>query len=684
MERNHALLNLQYELLEHENCAFIIEKQKMDIEKLKQQEEDYQKQMELLSFKISELNCQISSSSIKIEEPKVNTTYVTEVKVNLEQDAGDAVCVKPEDTFILSELKEKIRALQTEMESVVSKNTILEQDNENLERILNCYKEKTVEHDSLRVELEETSRLLGELRGEIQAIASENCSLKETVCALEDTIKVLTTSKMKLLKEMDGLKQTIEDVKQEKRKVEGVLEVTTASCEELKDIVEKTEMELLELQKRIEELKSEVQCKNEAIAKLEKDLTDDIDLRIQLKRTYEKEISFKENEIEHLSSSFKNQKDINNNLLRNLNLLEDEIKNKNTMITELQSMKKSELDFYNQNTNLLKDLNMKLQESVSEKLREIKMLQSKCSELQVKNNRDAEELKALQEEYKFYKDITKHNSNTESMVDDSTHFEALKSEIEQIKKEKLELQNKLATVEIEKQSLIKQKETNASLFRTLHNKSLSARVAVEEFEHLTDLDLLKKVKQLEQKNELLLAENVNLVSENGGLKEKLEQLQATVDKNSELADLKQALQKTETSSELSDDTTRDKKDKEMLSFSKMQIKVERLQGKVEDLQELLDDEKRKNEELRLQNETAVKMFHARSENEKMKSDELQLKLKEAEHEVTRLKAKQIPDLKEIVDTVSDINDLRFVLHESNVRLVSVLEEMTASEKSTQR
>lgn len=691
MERNRAVLSLQYELLEHENCGFIIEKQRADIERLKKQQEDHQKQMELYSFKINELKCQLCSDNTRNQSSSISTTYITEVKLNLEQDTGDVNTIKTGDT-----LQQYIDTIEREKQNLSVRVKILEQDKESLEKLLMYYKEKISERDGLRIELEEASKLLDQLKNEFQTIASENCSLKENVCALESSIKVITISKMKLIREKDELMQANETLKLERATVEKEY---AFNCEQLKEVIDKNKIEIAGLEMRVKDAENVVSEKNDAIKKLENELTDEIDLRIQMKRTYEKEVALKSNEIENLSNNFKNQKDINNNLLRNLSLLEGEIKSKNNIIADMENIKRTELDFYSQSTNVLKDLNNKLQQNLCEKEKEFNLLTMKYDELKRRNESLSDEIKVLLEECSAYK----NNTATESIAEIDTTVETLKSELEQIRKQKEELESKLTAVEAEKLSLLKQKEAEASLARTLHSKSLSARIAAEELVNAEESDL----QHLKSTNEHLINENSkfkDLLSQFNREKiewhkQKEELLRKEADTLDEVALLRQKLDMFDRSDASTNCSLIDRKDKEILSFSRMQMKVDKLQGKLDNVQDLLESEKKKNAELQLQICDLEASLY--SERKKVKEDniarmernELELKLAQsnellakAEHEIIRLKNK-LPEVTDIcvADTVSDIHDLRLILHESNVRLVSLLEEIAASQyQKTQR
>lgn len=653
MERNRAVLNLQYELLEHENCAIIIEKQTADIERLKQQQDDYQKEMEHLSFKISELKCQLHPDSIKNENSTTATTYITEVKLNLEQDS-----IKTTDV-----LQQKIDTIEREKQSLAARIIILEEDKKNLEELLVYYKEKTSEHDGLRIELEEASKLLDQIKNEFQTITLENCSLKETISALEGTIKVITMSKMKLIRQKEELMQTNENLKLEMEKIQSEF---TFNCGQLKEIIEKDKTEIAALEMRFKEV---VNCKNDAIKKLERDLTDEIDLRIQIKRTYEKEVTLKNNEIEILMNNIKNQKDINNNLLRNLSLLEDEIKSKNSIIAEFENIKRTEFDFYNQSTNVLKDLNNKLQENLCEKEKELRLLKMKYDEMKDKNDRLCDEIK----EY----------SATESATEMNSTMETLKAEVEQIKKQKEELESKLTAVEAEKWSLLKQKEADAKLAQTLHSKSLSARIAAEELVNVEESDLQRLINENTKLKNIIEQFDREKIEWD---KQKKELLHKEAEALVEVTLLRQKLDTSDASISCS---LTDRKDKEILSFTKMQLKVDKLQDKLENVQDLLQNEKKKSAELQLKIcDLETNLVHATMKEKednvaRMERNELELKLAhtnemlaKAEHEIVCLKNK-LPDIS-IADTVSDIHDLRLILHESNVRLVSLLEEIAAS------
>lgn len=131
---NNDYLSLQQELLE----------QKTELEKLQKE------------------NADNSNESV---HSNTSTTYVTEVRMHLDQESGDASSIKTAD----SHLQKEIQELKLKLE-------IVQQDNNKLTK---CNQENQSKCERCMVDLKKITTLYDELKTEMQAVLAENRTLKE-------------------------------------------------------------------------------------------------------------------------------------------------------------------------------------------------------------------------------------------------------------------------------------------------------------------------------------------------------------------------------------------------------------------------------------------------------------------------------------------------------------------------
>lgn len=132
---NNDYLSLQQELLEL----------KTELEKLQKENAD--------------------NSNNESVHSNTSTTYVTEVRMHLDQESGDASSIKTTD----SHLQKQIQELKLKLE-------ILQQDNDKLTK---CNQENQNKCERCMVDLKKMTTLHEELKTEIQAMLAENHTLKE-------------------------------------------------------------------------------------------------------------------------------------------------------------------------------------------------------------------------------------------------------------------------------------------------------------------------------------------------------------------------------------------------------------------------------------------------------------------------------------------------------------------------
>lgn len=157
-EIKHAYQNLQREILEHENCEYVIRKLEVETEKLEKQNKEYLEKINKLSSKINELNCHLS-----LDKSNSPTTYITEVRMHLDQEAGDAnSCVD----------------VDYQKETLICTIKALEQDNN---KLLGCIQEKQSRFEIMMSNLNKLFILQKKLKTEIQTLLYENNNVKEII-----------------------------------------------------------------------------------------------------------------------------------------------------------------------------------------------------------------------------------------------------------------------------------------------------------------------------------------------------------------------------------------------------------------------------------------------------------------------------------------------------------------------
>lgn len=157
--------NLQQELYERQIEE---EKQKTEIEQLIRKNEEYQQEIEQLSLKIDELNSCFNKSNSE-------NVYITEVRMHLDQEAGDASSVKTTDALEINSVKEALNILQKEKQDLAFRLKILQADND---KFLKSNQEEQKKREDFLMNLTKLAELQHELKKDIHALLAENNSLK--------------------------------------------------------------------------------------------------------------------------------------------------------------------------------------------------------------------------------------------------------------------------------------------------------------------------------------------------------------------------------------------------------------------------------------------------------------------------------------------------------------------------
>lgn len=521
--------------MEHENCANIIEQQKREIDKLLQQEEDNKKQMELLSFKILELNCQLNTS----------TTYVTEVKVNVDHN---------------KEVPEKVE--QQEMENLRAKLRNLEEEKCSFDRCLQCYHQKKAECDDLMVDLDEALRVQDEMRVNLEAVTKDNCALKEAVFVLEDTVRRLNLND-------DKVSARIEE-----------LEMELASKTERISILKE---EISFYNKVVTKSNSEVAMKNDEIESLLKKISEQEDANnnvTQNLNSLQSVIAEKDGRIRDL------QKNVGMKVLDLIEL---------GQINEQQKLKllkvNSEINSYSQKYKTLQNLNQKLQDNLLMRQQEYDSLNDKFYQINRTNERLTGELENLQKET-----MEIHTLKTEMKRMEN---EKIEIESKLLMLEEKNQANESLMQSLHDSLLSARKELEELENKTPYPNEFVMYEKITHLQSTIDALKTEKTFRQEKLGELeTTVDDLKKEKEEWGL-ERIELDHKIEDYFQEILVLQQKLEKSELSSECSDTYSSEFKGnkKETLSFSKMQVKVDRLQRKIENLEDLLENERRKNTEM---------------------------------------------------------------------------------------
>lgn len=144
-----------------------------DLEKLKKENVEYRKEIEQLSLKINELNSNLSTNKSDSGNSELNnsTTYVTELRVHLDEEAEDVGSLGAGDAS-------KLDALEKENQDLL---LIIENLKQDYDQLFKCSHERQLQFETLAANFMQITTQQKEVKNELQVLLTENNSLKETL-----------------------------------------------------------------------------------------------------------------------------------------------------------------------------------------------------------------------------------------------------------------------------------------------------------------------------------------------------------------------------------------------------------------------------------------------------------------------------------------------------------------------
>lgn len=699
---------------------------KSDLETELHSSKTYVTEVRLKLSEVTELEEKCRSMEKKMEElVEDNNRKYIEI-VDLIENREKLQRLLDEKTSLLSKM-EDLNAVYTEVEKekkkIEERLQLVEKQRADADNLLQHYKNVEKEMDMLKNKLKTTLKAHQEIQEAFQTISIENCNITQGIVALENCVKTLSLSNKELEVEKDSLAEKYSTLKEEVsvkekdyavklQKYEKALNEAQKNYEDLKTTSERTEEFDLELNAKVEELERELQNMTEKLEDNNKTI-EGLELSVRASKTdMQQEIKEKNMENERLQQQIKKLETLNANLLNGIEIYENDVSMKIAELaklkelTEVQQVRmkeyeksfevrdallselraendqqklsittlKNEVQYYNENIKMIKNVNNELQMNIREKTTDCEEVNKKYVEIKRVNNNLCDELIKVREENKSLKDTTnqilKEKQNLLQQREDMEN-ERKKMDLasEMLRKEnkflttcKMELEDRLSKLLLEKKDWIRQKNSDAELLETLHDKLFSAKVAIEDLEykkeHEAEFVSAKKLEQQLSKMkedfnrqcstiEYLMQERQSLLDEKSKWNEAKEELTKKITSS--------MVEKSETNSEASFDICNscrslneevddvrtkvgeEKKVRQKGGFARMQIKLEKLQCTVETLEKQLENEKKKNSSLHVSSTTNIDFPLSKQKTE--------------------------------------IASMRCKLHESNMKLASLLEEV---------
>ncbi|KRT78229.1 hypothetical protein AMK59_7264, partial [Oryctes borbonicus] len=568
IEIEEKLLNLQRELVQHENCGIIISRQNIDIEFLSRENFGYKEQLENLKMSHNDLKTQLSLEQDKEcillekcrnleDDLKSNTNYIGEIQKKFAE---------------YTDLENKCRIYSKKIEELETDNSM------KYVKIVNL----TVEIEKLRQILartdqqhkEELAKKINQLEQEKQLHEGEKNQLLEKIKILNDQKVILQNEKEELLSKIIQFENQHREMQNEKDDLWSEQEQLQAENLKYKSTKDFIELEIARVQNENESLQVEkdlfkTKCSNLKMTKdeLEQNMTSHLgSLRKKIENTETENkallseiclIRHEKKQLEITIAEYKEEHSFNlqlKNQLDELSSFLEKLQKEHEVIT-------IEYDDLKMETKNEKGKVAKLTRNNTKLVKDIKTLENTNDELTKKNNSLETELLVFREKTDYYvKKYEELEKIRESLICQNGELSSKLDRNENSLK-KMDIDNKQLGIDLVNIKLALNKAESASEIHQKQNESLRSEnhklhdslkefsgesekkiQIIQELKEICETDK-RQIKELEMNLKSCTEENDNLKNDLADKEQALSQIQDKIEHFVDIEFEKKGMQK---------------------------------------------------------------------------------------------------------------------------------------------